>query len=37
LRNDQGLTAVDFARRAERDDLAELIAQRLRQRRAPGR
>lgn len=37
LRNDQGLTAVDFARRADRDDLAELIAQSLRQRRTPGR
>jgi ankyrin repeat protein len=37
LRNDQGLTAVDFARRVDRDDMAELIAQRLRQRRTPGR
>lgn len=37
LRNEQGLTALDFARRADRDDLAELIAQRLRQRRPPGR
>lgn len=37
LRNEQGLTAVDFARRADRDDLAELIAQRLRQRRPAGR
>lgn len=37
LRNEQGLTAVDFARRADRDDVAELIAQRIRQRRAPGR
>jgi len=32
LRNEQGLTAVDFARRAERDDIAELIAQRMRAR-----
>jgi uncharacterized protein len=37
LRNEQGLTAVDFARRADRDDLAEQIAQRLRQRPVPGR
>lgn len=36
-RNEQGLTAVDFARRADRDDLAELIALRLRQRRPAGR
>lgn len=37
LRNEQGLTAVDFARRADRDDLADLIAQRLRQRAPAGR
>ena len=37
LRNEQGLTAVDFARRADRDDLAEQIAQRLRQRPKTGR
>ncbi|MFP8778010.1 ankyrin repeat domain-containing protein [Hydrogenophaga sp. RWCD_12] len=30
LRNQQGLTAVDFARRADRQDLADLIAARLR-------
>lgn len=30
LRNEQGLTAVDFARRADRDDLANLIAARVR-------
>ena len=30
LRNHQGLTAVDFARRADRQDLADLIAARLR-------
>ena len=35
LRNQQGLTAVDFARRAERHDLADLIAARLRSAR-PG-
>lgn len=32
IRNEQGLTAVDFARRADRDDLAERIAQVIRQR-----
>lgn len=37
LRNEQGLTAVDFARRADRDDLADQIAQRLRQRSPSGR
>lgn len=35
LRNEQGLTAVDFARRADRQDLADLIAGRLRAAR-PG-
>lgn len=33
LRNEQGLTAVDFARRAGRDDMAELVAAALRARR----
>lgn len=33
LRNEQGLTAVDFARRAGRDDMAELVATALRARR----
>lgn len=36
LRNEQGLTAVDFARQAGRSDLADLIAGRIRsQRSAP--
>lgn len=30
LRNEQGLSAIDFARRADRGDLADLIAARLR-------
>ena len=30
LRNEQGLTAIDFARRADRDSVAEMIANRLR-------
>lgn len=30
LRNEQGLTAVDFARRADREDLANLVAARIR-------
>lgn len=37
LRNEQGLTAVDFARRAERQDLADLIAARLRSARPASR
>jgi uncharacterized protein len=37
LRNEQGLTAVDFARRAERGDLADLIAARMRSARGPTR
>ena len=37
LRNEQGLTAVDFARRADRDDMADLIAARLRASRSPVR
>ena len=37
LRNEQGLTAVDFARRADREDMASLIAARLRTERAPAR
>lgn len=36
LRNEQGLTAVDFARRAGRDDMADLVAEALRaQRQTP--
>ena len=34
LRNEQGLTAVDFARRADRDDLANQIAARMRSGRS---
>lgn len=37
LRNEQGLTAVDFARRAERGDLADLIAARMRSGRGTTR
>lgn len=37
LRNEQGLTAVDFARRAGRDDMAELVATALRERRTKAR
>ena len=37
LRNEQGLTAVDFARRADRDDLANLIAARMRSMRSTPR
>jgi uncharacterized protein len=37
LRNEQGLTAVDFARRADRDDLANLIAARVRLMRSTPR
>jgi uncharacterized protein len=37
LRNEQGLSAVDFARRADRGDLADLIAARLRQGRGTTR
>ncbi|MBT9549292.1 MAG: ankyrin repeat domain-containing protein [Hydrogenophaga sp.] len=37
LRNEQGLTAVDFARRARRDDMAELLAAALRARQTKGR
>jgi uncharacterized protein len=37
LRNEQGLTAVDFARRADRDDLANLIAARIRLMRSTPR
>ena len=33
LRNEQGLTAVDFARRAGRDDMADLVSAALRARR----
>lgn len=33
LRNEQGLTAVDFARRADRGDMAELVSAALRSRR----
>jgi uncharacterized protein len=36
LKNQQGLTAVDFARRASRDDSAQLIAQKIRASRPPG-
>ena len=36
LRNDLGLTALDFARQAERADMAELIAEAVR-RRQPNR
>jgi uncharacterized protein len=37
LRNEQGLTAVDFARRADRGDLANLIAARMRSARGSTR
>ena len=37
LRNEQGLTAVDFARRADRGDLANQIAARMRPARSPTR
>ena len=37
LRNEQGLTAVDFARRADRSDLADLIAVRMRSARGTTR
>lgn len=37
LRNEQGLTAVDFARQADRDDLANLIAARVRLMRSTPR
>jgi len=37
LRNEQGLTAVDFARRAGRDDMVDLVSAALRARRTPGR
>lgn len=37
LRNQQGLTAIDFARRADRQDLADLIAARLRNQRPAAR
>ena len=37
LRNEQGLTAVDFARRADRGDLADLIAERMRSARGSTR
>lgn len=37
VRNQQGLTAVDFARRAGRDDLAELVSRAVRARQAPRR
>lgn len=37
LRNEQGLTAVDFARRADRGDVAEWIATALRNRQPAGR
>jgi uncharacterized protein len=37
LRNEQGLTAVDFARRADRQDMADLIAARLRSSRPAAR
>jgi hypothetical protein len=37
LRNQQGLTAVDFARRADRGELAEMIAQRIREQRPAAR
>lgn len=33
LRNEQGLTAVDFARRAGRDDMADLVSAAMRSRR----
>lgn len=37
LRNEQGMTAVDFARRADRGDLANQIAARIRAARSPTR
>lgn len=37
LRNQQGLTAIDFARRGDRQDLADLIAARLRNQRPASR
>jgi uncharacterized protein len=37
LRNEQGLSAVDFARRADRGDLADLIAARIRSARGTTR
>jgi ankyrin repeat protein len=37
LHNEQGMTAVDFARRAERSDLADLIAARVRNSRSGAR
>jgi uncharacterized protein len=37
LRNEQGLTAIDFARRAERPDAAALIAAAIRARQPAGR
>ena len=37
LKNQQGLTAVQFAQRANRQDIAELIAASIRARRPPGK
>lgn len=37
LRNEQGLSAIDFARRADRGDMADLIAARLRSSRSTPR
>jgi ankyrin repeat protein len=37
LRNEQGLTAVDFARRAGRDELADMVAENVLKRRPTGR